>query len=67
MMPDIPFQNFESVLAQHIEEHLPGFTFGTDEANDRAWQIAREFAWRLWAEMGAAWMPLPPLPKEPQP
>jgi hypothetical protein len=51
MKRDVDFDDFLSCLAGEIEDHIPHMKFGTDEANDRAWEVAEAFAWQLWSEM----------------
>lgn len=53
------FDQFQNDLREAIEAHLPTFAAGSGAANDRAWDIAQHFAWRLWSEMLKA--PAPPV------
>lgn len=62
MVVDRAFTNFEGDLVDAIEENLPAFDFGTDDANDRAWAITRAFAWQIWSEMNRTEPPTEPEP-----
>lgn len=48
-MADVWFENFKRDIVNAVEEHL--HPMESDAANDLAWRIAEEFAWRIWAEM----------------
>lgn len=47
----IRFENFERDIIDVIEQHFDTLAYGSDQANDLAWRIGQEHAYRIMVAM----------------